>query len=393
MNDSNYSAAVSEDDMPEDDFYFVDILLAIAKRKKLVLGMSVGAAVLSAAISFALPDVYKATTKLLPPQQSQSSAAGLLSQLGVAGAVAGLPGVKNPNDLYVGMLKSRTVADKLIAKFDLSKVYDKATMEKTRQKLAENTIITSGKDGLINIDVEDQDPHRAAQIANTYVEELLKLTKILAVTEASQRRVFFERQLETAKNNLASSEMMLKSALDKNGVISVDADSRAIVETIGRLRAQIAAREIQLSSMNAFVTANNPEYKRVQEELTSLREQFSKLQNGSKTVETQETTPGGLANIKILRDVKYYEMLYELLAKQYEVARLDEAKDSSVVQVLDTAIDPERSVRPHRWLIIAISTFAGLVAGIGIAMFQDKRENSAPVAEKDRKWKELKALL
>lgn len=360
----------------------LEILIIIAKYKKKILGFTFVVAVLTAIVSFILPNVYQASTKLLPPQQSQSGAAALLSQLGgIAGAAAGVAGIKNPADLYIGMLKSRTISDKIISRFDLKRIYDVDTFEKTRKKLEERTVITAGKDGLIMIEVEDEDQKRVASMANAYVSELMSLTKVIAVTEASQRRLFFERQLDQAKDKLAEAEMRFKIAMDKQGVISVDADSRALLETVGRLRAQVSAKEIQLNSMRAFVTANNPDFVRVQEELTSLRQELNKLENGRGKIDDEGVSQqGGLQNIKTLRDVKYYQMLYELLAKQYEVARLDEAKDSAIIQVLDVAIEPERKVKPKRLLLVLISAFGALFASIIFYLFLEsyKRVVSSP---------------
>lgn len=313
-----------------------------------------------------MPDIYRARTKLLPPHSVQSGAASVLSQLGTAGSVVGAAGAKNSSELYVGMLRSRTVADRLIERFRLRDAFDNPSQEVTRTILEANTSIVASKDGLITIDVEDKDRKRAAGLANAYVQELINLTQVLAVTEAAQRRLFFERQLETAKDKLAAAEWDLKQGLDTKGVVSVDADSRAIVETMGRLRAQISSKEIALNSMRAFVTTANPDFARVQEELNSLKEEFSRLENGRPTRGVAAADPeqpgqkqAGLENIRLLRNVKYYQMLYELLAKQYEAARLDEAKQGSVVQVLDPAVEPERKYKPKRLLIVAI---AGLVA-------------------------------
>ncbi len=379
-------------------FILLDLLIVLAKHKKLLITLPIVAALAAAAISFVLPNIYRSSAKLLPPQQSQSSASALLSQLGgAAGAMAGSSVLKNPNDLYIGMLKSRTVADKLIAKFDLKKVYDVESMENARGILEENTFIAAGKDGLIGIEVEDRDKRLVTQLANAYVTELVNLTKVLAVTEASQRRVFFERQLEQAKDNLAKAEMVLKGALDTRGVISVDADSRAIVETVGRLRAQISAKQIQLSSMDAFVTTSNPEYKRAQEELSSLRAELSKLENGRPQLASDNAAGPdkqvGLENIKILRDVKYYQMLYELLAKQYEGARLDEAKDTAIIQVLDPAIEPERKFKPKRVILVLLSTFFAFAIAVAWAFLAEARAKVLRNSEGRARWVQLFALV
>ncbi|GAA5012515.1 Wzz/FepE/Etk N-terminal domain-containing protein [Massilia kyonggiensis] len=372
----------------------LDLFIILAKRKKVVFGFPLVSAILAAGISLLIPNSYQANTKLLPPQQSQSGAAALLSQLGgVAGAVASTAGLKNSNDLYVGMLKSRTVADRLIEKFNLKKAYDLESVEKTRLKLEANTAIASGKDGFITIAVEDENQKLVAPLANAYADELLKLTGTLAITEASKRRVFYERQLGQAKDNLANAELVLKKALETHGVISVDTESRVIVETMGRLRAQISAKEIQLNSMSAFVTAQNPEYKRVQEDLVSLREELAKLENG-RSPASEQSADGkqpGLENIKILRDVKYYQMLYEILSKQYEVARLDEAKDPSIVQVLDPATEPERKFKPKRLFIVLGALVASFLAA---AFWAFLREGAFVLQRKDaEKWNQVKAYL
>lgn len=375
----------------------IALLIVLAKNKKLILTTTLLAAGSAALISFALPEVYRSGTKLLPPQQAQSGAAALLAQLGgAAGAVAGAAGIKNPNDLYVGMLKSRTVADKLIKQFDLKKVYETDSLERTRKMLEDNTTIVAGKDGLITIDVEDENKKLVAPLANGYVAELLRLTRVLAVTEASQRRLFFEQQLELSKNNLAQAEMTLKGALDTHGVTSVDSDSRAIVETVARLRAAISAKEIQLSSMRAFVTPNNQEFKRTQEELISLRSEISKLENGRPETASSPVAGGdkkGLENIKILRDVKYHQMLYELLAKQYEVARLDEAKDTAVVQVLDPAVEPEKKFKPKRALMVLMAGIFGFLIAIAVAFLLESRRKALQIPASFAEWQQLKVYL
>jgi uncharacterized protein involved in exopolysaccharide biosynthesis len=375
----------------------LDLMIALAKHKRAILGVPVLVGALSVGLSFALPNVYKATTKLLPPQQAQSGAAALLSQLGgVAGMAAGASGLKNPNEMYVAMLRSRTVADKLISQFDLKKVYDTDSQEKARKNLEDNTAISTGKDGLITIEVEDKNEKQVARIANAYVEQLLQLTRSLALTEASQRRVFFEHQLEQAKNNLAGAEVRLKGALEERGVISVDTESRVVVETVAKVRAQISAKEVELNSMRAFVTESHPEFRRVEEELASLRAQLSTLENGRQGVgksSTSDAKQGGFENIKLLRDLKYYQMLYELLAKQYEVARLDEAKDPSIIQVLDPALDPERKFKPKRIIILVLSTMIAFIGTVFWAIFREMRIRAMRSPDEAAQWNELKRHL
>ncbi|WP_426104732.1 Wzz/FepE/Etk N-terminal domain-containing protein [Massilia sp. TSP1-1-2] len=388
MNKEQITASRSDGTSASDDIGIFGLLAVLARQKRLVVGLPVVAAVLSAVLSLVLPVTFKASAQLLPPQQASSATAMLLSQLGgMAGGAVGAAALKTPNEMYIGMLRSRTVADKLVAKFDLKKVYGTDSDELARRTLEANTEIASGKDGLIVIFVEDRNQQLVAPLTNGYIAELLALTRVLAVTEASQRRLFFGTQLELAKNNLAKAELSLKGSLDANGVVSVDGQSQAIVETVARLRATASVKEVELSSMRAFVTTANTDYQRVQHELSSVRAELSKLENGRpRDAGAGNAVQPGLDNIQRLRDVKYYQMLYELLAKQYEVARIDEAKDTAVVQVLDAAVTPERKFRPRRMLMVLACTFIALFAAVALALLRDalRSEKNA------REWQQLK---
>jgi uncharacterized protein involved in exopolysaccharide biosynthesis len=382
----------------ESEVSVLDIMIVIARRKRTIIWVPVAAALIAAAVSLTLPEVYKATTKLMPPQQNQSSASAMLSQLSGMAGLAGVGGAKNQSDVYIGMLQSRTLADRLIEKFNLKKVYGTESQEQARGRLQASTTINVGKDGLISIDVDDTDKKLVAPLANAYVGELMQLTKVLAVSEAGQRRVFYERQLEQAKDNLAKAEAGLKDALDSRGVISVDVESQAVLETVGRLRAQASAKEIQLSSMRAFLTPNNPQYKRVEEELGSLRAELGKLENGrggdvSEGAAAKAGKQGGFENIKLLRDVKYNQMLYEILAKQYEAARLDEAKDPTLVQVLDPAVEPERKFKPRRSLIVALSAIIALFGTIGWSLAAEAHRKLLLSETGAAQWRELRSYL
>jgi tyrosine-protein kinase Etk/Wzc len=387
----------NEEDLQQDDagINMMDLLLILAKNKKIILVLPVLMGIVGLVISLFMPNIYKANTKILPPQQSQSTAAAMLSQLGgLAGGAGAALGVKNPNDIYLGMLKSRAIVDKLIIRFDLQKKYDQKFLESTRKIVGNNSDITSGKDGIINIEFQDKDPKLVTAITNAYVEELVGLTGKFFLTEASHRRAFFEKQLVQAKDNLVATEQSLTGALDSKGMISVDAQSKVILETVARLRAGISAKEIQLKSMQAFVTPNNAEYKRINEEILSMRDALAKLENGAPADagSSVKETKNGLGNIQVLRDVKYHTMLYELLAKQYEVARLDEAKDIPMIQVLDVALVPERKFKPQRALIAILSAFLGLFIAL-IYAFVAENMKAPKTAEQEEKWRQLRSYL
>jgi uncharacterized protein involved in exopolysaccharide biosynthesis len=354
----------------DDEVSLLDLLIVLAKHKRTVIGIPLVAAIAAAIVSLFLPEIYTGTTRIMPPQQNASATSALLNQLGTTlGGFAGLPGgalgARNPNDLYVGMLRSRTVADNLIARFELGKVYGEDRLSDARKRLEREASVVAGRDGIITIEVNDRDAKRAAALANGYVEELTKLTNVLAVTEASQRRLFFERQLEQAKDNLTTAEIAARQGLQKGGLAQVDAQGRSMIAVTARLRAEISAKEVQLSAMRTFAAEGNPELQRAQQELEALKRELARVEGASPlgAVKSGEALGGsGLDNLGRLRDVKYYEFLYELLAKQYELAKIDEAKDATIIQVLDKAIEPDDKSKPRLALITVLTWLLALIA-------------------------------
>src|SRR6266853_1624063 len=385
----------------EDEISLLDLLIVLAKHKRIVLGVPFVVAIAAAIISLLLPNIYTGTARILPPQQSASAASALLNQLGgaagvLAGATGGALGIRNPNDLYVGMLKSRTVADNLITRFDLNKVYEEELQSSTRNSLQSKTTITAGRDGIITIEVDDKDPKRAAELANAYTDELMKLTKVLAVTEASQRRLFFERQLLQVKDNLTAAEIAARQGLQKGGLAQVDAQGRSMIEVTARLRAQISAKEVQIGSMRTFAAEGNPELQRTQQELEALRRELGRVEGSSPIAafgKGEASGSSGLDNLGRLRDVKYYEFLYELLAKQYELAKIDEAKDATIIQVLDEAIEPDRKSKPKRTQIVLLSTIVALLASIIWAFIREAAATAGADPKQTSRIETLRAYL
>ena len=384
----------------EQEFSLIDALIFLARHRILLLGLPLGAAVVAAIVSLVLPSIYTGVTKILPPQQNQSAAAMMLTQIG---SLAGLPsaslGIKNPNDLYVGILRSRTVADGLIRRFDLQKLYDEDTLHDARRELERRTAISHGRDGIISIEYEDRDRKLAAAVANGYIEELYSLTQSLAVTEAGQRRLFLEKQLTLTRDSLAEAEVALKRTQEATGLIKLDEQGRAIIEAVANLRAQITAKEVQAGAMRSFATERNPDYYRVQKEIDGLRQELARLERtnqpvrGDIFVPTGKVPEAGLEYLRRLRDVKYYETVFELLAKQFEIAKIDEARDTSVVQVLDRAIEPERRTRPHRARIVIVSTVLALLVALLVALLRDARERARRDPEQARKLDLLAELM
>jgi uncharacterized protein involved in exopolysaccharide biosynthesis len=370
---------IDQDAKGKREISLLDLLIIVIEQRRLVLWTTAGSTIVALLVSLLLPKSYTATATLLPPQENSSLSTGLSAQLGNFAGMAALAGgglgLKNPNDKFVGMLKSRTVEDAMIQRFELMKEYHTRTLTDTRKRLERYADVDGdAKDGMIHISIEDHDPRRAAELANGYVEQFRSLTEHLAISEASQRRLFFERQLERAKDNLAVSEEALKRTEQATGVIQLDSQARALIESAAALRAQIAAREVQIQGMQTYATGTNSQLVQAQQELKGLREQLAKL-GGSDVGTTDElvvpkgkVTEAGLDYVRKLRDVKYNETIFEILARQFELAKLDEAREGALVQVVDTAIPPDKRSFPKRGMIVTGAAIAGFLLGISIAL-------------------------
>ncbi len=379
----------------EDQVTFLDILIVLAKRKTPLLAFALLGALASATVSLLLPNRYIATTKILPPQQSQTAAATMLAQLGsVASLVGGAATLKNSSDVYVAMLKSRTVADSLVQRFGLLQEYDVEQLSLARAELDKSSAIMAGKDGIITIDVDDKDPKRAADIANAYVDELMKLTQVLAVTEASQRRLFFERQFVQAKEDLVKAEVAARHALSQGGLVKVDDQGRAIIENMARLRAQITLKEVQIGAMRTFAADRNPDLQLAEQERESLKRELAKIEgNDGGKAASSDQSGRGIDNLSLLRNVKYHEAMFELLARQFELAKIDEAKDSSLIQVMDRAIPPDRKAKPRRSLIVLLSTLGAFVVGILWAIVLESFERAQGDPQQSARLRDFKRYL
>jgi uncharacterized protein involved in exopolysaccharide biosynthesis len=383
--------------------HFIEPLIVLAKHKMLIMGTVVGAALLSLVVVFLLPQYYTAEAKLLPPQQSQSMASAMMGQLSqlapLLQAAGGKDlGIRNPNDMYVAMLKSRTVADALIDRFSLMSVYHKKLREEARRRLEDLTQVVAGKDSIISVSVDDRSPGRAAEMANAYIDELEKLTRTLAVTDAGKRRIFFEREVKAANDELATAESQLKQTEEKTGIIQLDSQAKVMLEAYADLRGQVAAKQVEIQAMRSFATPENPDLIRAQQELAALQTQLSRFERGqgnrSPTDLALEKVPGaGLEYIRKFREVKYRETLFELLAKQYEAARIDEARDASVIQVMDKAVTPEKRSWPKRGLFVLVVTLVALLVGILLAYLTEGLKRTKEDPQFAAKWHLLKAYL
>jgi tyrosine-protein kinase Etk/Wzc len=375
--------------LPEDDeISLLDLLQTVVENLRLlVLGpLAVGIAALG--ISFAIPPIFTAKTQFLPPQQQQSSAAALIQSLGALGGLAGgAAGIKNPSDQYLAFLKSNTLVDAMVDRFGLMERYKAKMRVDARNRLVASTRASSGKDGVIRIEVDDEDPKFAADVANAYIEELTKLMGRLAVTEAQQRRVFFEKRVLEAKNDLGEAE----KALGATGVSAstLKSSPTAAVEVVARLKGAITAQEVKIGSMRGYLSDSAPEIKQALVELATLRNELAKA---------EKNDPAGLGKgrledsyIERFRDYKYKETLYELFVKQYELARVDEAREGAVIQVLDPAQPPERKSKPKKALIAVMATLASGFALLLFVFVRQALRNASADAESAEKLARLKA--
>ncbi len=375
--------------IPEDDeISLLDLLQTIVDNLRLlVLGpLAVGLAALG--ISFAIPPTYTAKTQFLPPQQQQSAVAGLLQSLGSLGGLAGAAaGLKNPADQFIAFLKSNAVEDALIDRFKLIDRYQAKLRADARQALEANVRIASGKDGLISVEFDDKDPKFAAEVANAYVEELRTVLGRLAVTEAQQRRLFFEKQLVQAKDNLTAAEQALKATGISDSVLK--SNPASAVAGVAALKAQITAQEVKVGAMRGYLAETAPDFKQALTELANLRAQLAK-QDKYDAAGQGSGTAGQGDYISRYRDFKYHETLFELFAKQYEIARVDEAREGAVIQVLDAAQPPERKSKPKKALIAIIATLAAGFALLLFVFIRQALRNGAQDSETASKFAQLK---
>lgn len=383
MSESQSVAASPADIQADDEISLLDLLQVIVDHLRLIVIGSLAAGLLALGISYLIPPTFTATTKIMPPQQQQSSAAALLQNLGALGGLAGAAsGIKNPNDQFVAFMQSRTVQDALIKRFNLLERYEAKFAEDARMTLSKNARITSGKDGLITITVDDHESAFAAELANAHVSQLAQLLSKLAVTEAQQRRVFFEKQLANAKDNLTKAEI----ALQTTGVnaSALKANPAAAVGGLAQLQASITAQEVKVSSMRGYLAESAPDFKQAMTELAALRTQVRRAETAQSPAQA-----GDSDYIAKFRDFKYYETLFELFAKQYELARVDESREGAVIQVLDPATPPERKSKPKKAMIAVL---ASLAAGFILVLYAFLRQGMRRAGEDAQSAQKLSQL-
>jgi len=358
-------------DEADDAVSLLDLAIPLVEHWKLwILGsLAVGLAALG--IAFLMTPIYTARTTFLPPQQQQSGLASALSSLGGLAGLAGAAGaIKSPADQYVALMQSVSATDRLIDQFDLVKLYETKYRFEARKLLEQNTRIAVGKkDGLISVEVDDESPKRAAEMANAYVEELRRLTSTLAVSEAQQRRLFFDKELKDARDQLERAQQALQASGFNVGALR--AEPRAAADSYARLKAEITAAEVRTQVLRGTLAEGAPELQRQLAQLSALRAQLARLEQAADA----NVGPDYLTKY---REFKYRETLFDLFAKQYELARVDESREGALIQVVDVAVPPEYKSKPKRaFIAVAATMLSLLLLGMFILVRHFWRESAA----------------
>jgi len=393
----------------KEDISLFELVSLLLKRKKLIIAVTASTFMVSAIVSLLLPKVYRASASVIPPTQEMP--------VGIGGSIPGTErtsrfidafmGTASPADLWVGILSSNSVKDTIIRRFDLMAAYKANTIEDARERLESRTDIKKSREGIVSVRVEDQDPKLAADVANAYIEELDIINKNMVTTSGGRMRQFIENRLEEARTTLTKAEDVLRQFQEKNNAVSLDAQFQAVIETIGSLKGELLAKEIRLETMLSYNTPGHPEVEVLGSEIEHISQKLSDLEHGvtgtgdeqeadSKPprdifIPTERIPSVTLEYARLLRDAKMQETLYELLSEQYEIARIQEARDTPTVQTLDRASPPTKKVKPRRKLIVAGAVLIGFFFSALLALFleyvrshtssKDRKENAQRVEQ------------
>ena len=374
----------------EEDISLIDILTIIGQQKSLIIGLTLASALLAVIASLSMTPVFTARTLVMPPQQQQSSAASSLASLSaLAGVASSTTGIKSPDDMYVSFMTSEGFQKKIIDHFNLMDRYHCPFVIDCRQSLSQHArIVSDKKSSLMSIEVDDVDPVFAANMANTFVEELSILLGRLAVTEAQQRRLYFENQIKKTQDDLSLAETQFRNAQHRSGLQLPTVEAETGVKAIAEMHGQIAARELQLQALKSYATQENNDVKKLVTELAAMKMHLLKLERGS--LDTSNPQSIQQEAIQSYRNMKVQESMLEAFAKQYELAKVDESKEGPLVQVVDSATPPERRSSPKRTQLVVNSALGGFVFSTLLAFLRNMLRNTAQSSEGRAKLHALK---
>ncbi|MBF0224108.1 MAG: hypothetical protein HQK76_01520 [Desulfobacterales bacterium] len=381
----------------EDEINILDILIVLFKRKKMIMCITLWFAMIAAIASGLMTPIYKAeTTLIIPPSKTSDMMSGLSGEKASLLRLGGL--TRDDSELYIAIIRNRLILDNIIDRFNLMTLYDTNYRGSVRNKLlnALKTSVDKKSEKLITISVEDKDRKRAADMTNAFVDELKSILKKVSITEASQRRLYFEEQLKNARIELAQAEEEMQGFQEKTGSIKIDDQARAVIEGIAELRAKVAGKEVELKVMKLFATEQNPDLQKVESELKGLRTELKKLESNENEndvfMSTEKMPEIGKNYMRTMRELKFKEASYQILLEQYELAKFDESKDFITIQVLDKATPPEKRIKPKRAQMVILSFIIGLFLSIMLAFFMEYFEKASTNPDLKEKLLLLKKL-
>ncbi|MGB3479107.1 MAG: GNVR domain-containing protein [bacterium] len=339
-------------------------------------------------ISLLIPNQYTATTTILPPSSSFDGLFSIMgadvfsSFQGAAGLSGILPEATSPSDLFAVILESGTITGKLIQKYDLKKVFKVKTVTDATENLKEITQIMVSPEGIISISITWYDRQLAADIANSYMEELDRFNTETAMTAGKKYRIFIEQRLKETEDNLAKAEITLRDFQEEHRTVVLDTEIESAIATVAKLKSEIIMLEVQKGAASSSGSFNNPYVIKIDQELRELKKQLAIIQFGSTDTTKKEFGAGfsvpfselpekSLEYVRLVREVKIQEAIYEILIQQYEQAKMMELKDTPTVQLLDRASPPEEKSIPKRGRIVIISAFWGFVFGVFASFFSE----------------------
>lgn len=358
-------------DEQEDSIDLVALIATLLGGKRTILRATLVCAALATLIAFLLPPIFTSKVAFIPPNLTtpNSMASVLAGQISAMGAGDLGGALKTPGDLYSGILQSQSIAAQIVKQFDLIHLYKVKKESQAEKALASNTkVVVDPKSTIVTLSVSDKSPGRAQAMANAYMDALRATNGRLALSQASQRRLFFGDQLAKEKDDLEDAEVELKKTEEASGLIAPSGQTESEIRTLAETQAQIAAREVQLAALRDAATEQNPEVIRLHSELDDLHGQLARLQQGKGAgsiagIPTSKVPGLELDYVRKEREVKYHEALFDMLSRQYEAARLDESREAPVLQVLDSASFPDTKSSPKRSLYMLGGILLGFMAG------------------------------